>query len=148
MIYKLDNYELIQDVEISCEHELVEDMIKSMMLTDEFSCVELYANADIITDVLRILLNVDMDGLMFTLGIVNIDGKGIDYDLDYVLSINTDLSVWVEPALRYVDGNLKTIQSEAFLLYVHSQCNYRIIKNIHKNKDKALIFSFEDEDED
>ena len=100
MMYDFKNGEKVKYTEFCCEHCLTEQLLTALQLIREYECIDLIADADVITEVLRTLLNVEIDGEMFTLGMVDIDGGGYDYESEYILSINDDKTVWCEKAWK------------------------------------------------
>lgn len=145
-MYNFKSGENIKYIEPCCEHCLTEELLTALQFAREYESIDLIADADIITEVLRTLLNVEVDGEIFTLGMVNIDG-GYDYDMEHTLTINNDHTIWVEPTWRKIDGEMKLYDTEAYITYLHGDCNSRILQKLEKDKNNVVIFDFEGFDE-
>jgi hypothetical protein len=146
MRYDVKDIDRVQETEFCCPVCLTEELINALQLTRDYECIDLIADADVITEVMRVLLNSEVNGEMFTLGMVNIDGGGYDYGMEYTLTINDDYTIWVEPTWRDVDGEMELYNSEAFVTYVYGDCNSKILQQLNKNKNRVMIFDL-DEDE-
>lgn len=146
-MYSFKNEEKVKNIELCCEHCLVEEMINALQFARDYESIDLIADAGVVTEVLRTLLNVEVDGEMFTLGMVDIDGGSYDYDGEYTLSINDDLTIWVEPTWREIDGETTLYDTEAYITYLHGDCNFKILQKLEKDKNNVVIFDFEDFDE-
>lgn len=136
MEYNFKTSEAVQEAEFCCGFSLVTDLLETLEHTREYESLELYANADLITEITRILLNTTVNDEPFTFGMFNIDGEGNDYFGEYVLTINDDLQLWCEPAFR--DGEL--FNSDAFIAFVDGNCNSKILQNLNKQKSRVMIF--------
>ena len=145
MMYDFKNRDSIKYTEFCCEHHLTEEILTALQFTREYECIDLIADADVITEVLRILLNVEIDGEMFTLGMVNIDGGEYDYCGEYTLTINDDKTVWIEPTIRYIDGKETLYDTEAYVTFLYGECDSKILQKLEKDKHNVVIFDFEDE---
>lgn len=148
MMYNFKNENKIKYTEFCCEHCLTEEILTALQFAREYECIDLIADADVITEVLRTLLNVEIDGEMFTLGRVNIDGDGYDYEKEYTLSINDNLSIWCEPTIRYIDGKETLYDTEAYVTFLYGECDSKILQKLEKDKNNVVIFDFEDEDDE
>ena len=147
MRYNFKDIDRVQETEFCCPICLTEEIITALKTTEGDGCIDLIANSDVITDVMRVLLNSEVDGEMFTLGMVNIDG-GYDYDMEHTLTINNDHTIWVEPTWRNFDGEMKLYDTEAYITYVHDDCNSKILQKLNINKNRVMIFDFEEEFDD
>lgn len=136
-----------QDTEFCCPTCLTEELIDALQMTRDYECIELIACADVITELMRVLLNIVVNDNVFTLGMVNIDGNGYDYNMEYTLTINDDYSIWVEPTFREIDGDLKLYNSEAYITYLCGDCNSKILKKLEDDGRNVMIFDFECDDE-
>ena len=145
MMYDFKNRDSIKYIEPCCEQCLAEELITALQFAREYECIDLIADADVITEVLRTLLNVEIDGERFTIGMVTIDGGGYDYEKEYTLSINDDLSIWCEPTIRYIDGKETLYDTEAYITFIHGDCDSKILQKLEKDKHNVVIFDFEDE---
>lgn len=139
MRYDLKYSERIQETEFCCEHSLVQELLEALGNTRDYESIELLADADLITKVTRILLNIELDGIPFTFGMYDIDGEGNDYVGEYILTINDDLTIWCEPAYR----NGKLISSEAFITYFHDDCNPEILEQLIDYKARVMLFNID-----
>jgi hypothetical protein len=145
MMYDFKNRDSIKYTEFCCEHHLTEEILTALQFTREYECIDLIADADVITEVLRTLLNVEIDGEMFTFGMVNIDGGEYDYCGEYTLSINDDKTIWIEPTIRYIDGKETLYDTEAYVTFLYGECDSKILQKLEKDKHNVVIFDFEDE---
>lgn len=145
MMYNFKNENKIKYTEFCCEHYLTEELLTALQLIREYECIDLIADADVIIEVLRTLLNVEIDGKMFTLGMVDIDGGGYDYEKEYTLSINDDKTIWVEPTIRYIDGKETLYDTEAYITFLYGECDSKILQKLENGKHNVVIFDFEDE---
>ena len=148
MMYNFKNENKIKYTEFCCDHCLTEEILTALQLIREYECIDLIADADVITEVLRTLLNVEIDGEMFTLGMVDIDGGGYDYESEYTLSINDDKTIWVEPTIRYIDGKETLYDTEAYITFLYGECDSKILQKLENGKHNVVIFDFEDEDDE
>lgn len=139
MKYKLKYKDKIQDTNFCCPDSLVDDIVSSLQYTREYECIDIIAHADVITEVICTLLNTEIDGKPFKFGMVDIDGCGFDYIGEYILSIKDDLTIWVEKVWR--DGKL--FDTNAYITYLHADCQYQILNKLEENDNNVLIFDFE-----
>jgi len=146
MRYNTKSYEKIQDTEFCCPMCLTEELLDSYLHLREFECIDLIANADVITEVLRVLLNSELDGEEFTLGMVNIDGVYADYLGEYIMSINEDKKIWIEPAWREIKGEMQLFDTEAYITYIHGDCDSKILQKLDRQDKNVMIFDFENEE--
>lgn len=137
MKYDFRNIEKIQEADFCCITSLVEDVLSAFQRIRVYETIDIIANADVITNVLRSLIIANKE---FSFGMVDIDGGGFDYTGEYVLSIDDEYKIWVEPVWR--EGKL--INTGAYLTYLHGDCNYRIIKKLDEEDANVLIFDFVD----
>lgn len=137
MLYKIRSADKIQDVDFYSYVELADEIIEALQLIREYETIDIIANADVITNVLRSLIIVNKE---FSFGMVDIDGGGFDYTGEYIMSIGYDYKIWIEPI--WCDNKL--INSEAYITYLHGDCNYRIIKKLDEEDANVLIFDFVD----
>lgn len=137
MLYKIRSTDKIQDVDFYSYVELADEIIEALQLIREYETIDIIANVDVITNVLRSLIIANKE---FSFGMVDIDGGGFDYTGEYVLSIDDEYKIWVEPVWR--EGKL--INTGAYLTYLHGDCNYRIIKKLDEEDANVLIFDFVD----
>lgn len=143
MRYNVKDLDKIQDTDFCCPACLTEELITALQFTRDYEGIDLIADADLITEVIRILLNIEIDDIAFTLGMVEIDGVGADYTGEYVLSINDDYTIWVEPAWRNVNGEEKLFDLDNYITYVHADCDSKILQKLAKEDKNVMIFDFE-----
>jgi hypothetical protein len=136
MRYDCNNEEKLQYIEFGCPDCFTKELINTLKYTRDFESVSLYANADFITGVVRILLNVTVDDEPFKFGMFDIDGEGCDYCGEYVLSINDDKTIWCEKAFR--DGEM--FDSDSFLNFVHTDCSSEVIEYLINNDQRIMEF--------
>ena len=148
MMYNFKNENNIKYTEFCCNHCLTEEILTALQFTREYESIDLIANADVITEVLRTLLNVEIDGEMFTLGMVEVDGGEFDYCGEYTLSVNDDKTIWCEKTWRYIDGEAKLYDTEAYVTFLYGDCDSKILQKLEKDKNNVVIFDFEDEDDE
>ena len=149
--------EYTQETTFCCEFCLTNAMLDTLStLTDltEYTSVELVAKKDVITEVLRNLLaNDDFD---FSLGMITFDGTEFEYGKEYVLTINDNCEIWIEPLWRYIDGEWRLFDLESDVLFLHDESNSKILRKLVKDAEEKdeddeitniIIFSLGEEDE-
>ena len=145
MMYNFKNEDRVKYAEFCCEHCLTEELLTALQFTRGYECIDIIANADVITEVLRTLLNVEVDGEMLTLGMVDIDGGEFDYCGEYTLSLNDDKTIWCEKTWRYIDGKETLYDTEAYVTFLYGECDSKILQKLQNGKHNVVIFDFEDE---
>lgn len=142
-----DRYEKIQKTEFQCIHELIGDVIETVVeLDDEYGSVTIVANCELAEDLVKTLSNIEIDDFEITYGIVEFNN--IEYDGLYYVTINNDGTLWCEPAwhgdneyhkagYNYTEGNLIYIWSE--------DIDDKIIETLEDNN--ILIFDFAENSE-
>lgn len=144
--FKSDNK--IKYTEFCCEYCLTQEIMNALQFIREYECIDLIAEADVIIEVLGTLLNIEIDGKAFTLGMVDIDGGGHSYCREYTLSISDDFSIWVEPTWRRYDGKYELLNSESYVTFMHDYSDGDILDKLAVDGNNVIAFGFEDEDED
>ena len=144
MRYNTKSFEKIQETEFCCPTCLAAELIESAQCAREFEGIELYAKADVITGVLRELLNFKVDGEFLKIGKIDIDGGEYDYCGEYLLTISDDNSIWIQEAWNTYGGNCKLYDSDAYLIFVHEDCNSKILQKLQKDKKNVVLFEIED----
>ena len=134
------NYNNIPTKEYCCPVCLTGDILEALMECDEYESVSVYADADLISDLLKILLTSTVDDREFRIGVIDFDAEGFDYELEYVLTINEDFSLWIEPAYRLVNGKWTLFNSESYITFVDDGCDLEVIKKLQSNKEDYLVF--------
>ena len=146
MNYNVKDEEKVQFSEFCCPHCLTNELITALQIIRDFECIDLIADADVVTEVLRNLLNVEVNGKMFTIGMIDIDGGAYDYGMEYTLTINDDMTIWVEPTWREIKGEIKLYDTDAYITYLYGDCDSSILQKLEDDNAKVMIFDFEGDD--
>lgn len=144
MRYNLKSSEQIQFTEFCCPVCLTRDILDTLDIIGQYECIDIYCNSELATELMRNLLSVEYNGKQFTLGMIELDGVNIDYDRDYLLSINDDLSIWIEPAWN---GDV-LLDADGEFAFVCGDCDAKIIQKLEDSESKVMIFDFEDVDDE
>lgn len=139
--FKLD--EQLQMTEFCCEDCLIEDIIEAFLQSRKYETIEVYAKADLIEELIGMLHGLVIDDNEFKFGMIDFDGKSLDYDDIYCLSISDDYTLWVEPAYRLNEetNRYKLFNSEAILAYVYQEdCKQDLFDKLEENEVPTLLF--------
>jgi hypothetical protein len=133
-----------RESDVCCPMCLSEELIGELLEIDEYEGVSVYANVDIISELLKMLICTEVDDEGFELGMIDIDGQSCDYDGEYILTINYDRTIWIEPAFRKIDGEWELFDSESYVTFVDKNCDEKILARLIKNDENIVMFDFED----
>lgn len=140
----MKHFENIKQVDYCCIHALMEDMLDNLNIgSDEFTTVTVVANEDITKDLLRVFMQVEIDGFEFTPEILDLDV--CDYDNLYCFDItnNGEISItkaWMEDN-EYHKACYFEIESDLVFLY-SNDVDAELINAVHDSN--TIIFDFED----
>ena len=123
-----------------CVDEFMEDLFNTYDYIEKYECISVYAHADVISEIFRELTRTYYKGELFEFGIINFDGGGYDYDEEYLLTINGDQTVWIERALN----KDKVIRGDAFINYVHADCNSKILIKLEDWEQRVIVFDYDE----
>lgn len=134
-----------QETEFCCPSCLAEELIDALQFTREYEGIDLIAKADVITEVLRTLLSVEIDDKVFNVGVIELDGGEYDYAGEYTLTINDDYTIWIEPSWREINGEMKLLNTEAYITYLSGDCDSKILQKLEKDDHNVMIFNFDED---
>ena len=80
-----------------CIDDFLDDLFNMYGYVNKYDCITIYANADIISEIFRCLAWITYDDEYFEIGQINFDCDGHDYDKEFILSINDDKTIWIQP---------------------------------------------------
>ena len=139
MIYNYRNDELVQDVILEDLADLADDIIEEYVGLRRFDYLAVYAPVYIVSDLLPMLINNDVDLY------VNDESEFDileDSDNVVILSINHDGNMFVED----VNGLHRIKQSDAVLTYYYDELSQSDLKLLSEHENKSiLVFGFENE---
>lgn len=142
-----EKYEQIQNTTFNCIHELIGDAIETVMESDEeYASVTIVANSDLTESLIKTLSNTEVNGFDLTYGIIEINNE--EYDDLYYVTINTDGTLWCEPAWHEDNQWHKAgyLYTEGEVIYLMSEdVNDEIIEALGENN--ILIFDFAEDNE-
>jgi hypothetical protein len=133
----------IEETDICCPFCLSDAIVEKLSECDEYDGVSVYSYADVISELLKILLISEVDGKEFTFGMVDFDGQGCDYIGEYILTVSDDKSIWVEPAFRNIDGKQELFDSDSYITFVDKKCDSSILARLIGNGESVALFEFE-----
>lgn len=136
----MNNYKNPAIEDYCCLDSLCNAVLDSLLESEDRNVlVDIIANKDITQEVIRWFLAYDTDfGEPFSLGMV--EYNPVDYDREYVVSINSDYEVWCEPAWRDNEYGTGYITIGADVMYVYEDCSYKILDKAQCSNIK--IFGF------
>ncbi|HHT97420.1 MAG TPA: hypothetical protein GXZ90_05970 [Clostridiales bacterium] len=121
-----------------CIDNFLDDLFNMYGYVNKYDCITIYANADIISEIFRSLAWITYDDEDFEIGQINFDCDGHDYDKEFILSINDDKTIWIQPAW---DGCVVT-KGCGIVNYIHADCNSKILIELENCKQKVAIFDY------
>ncbi len=131
-----------------CIHGFTDELVNRICnhLNDEYYSIDIIANGDLTQNLIRCLMAVktDSDGFMFDFGMV--DFNAIEYDREYIITINNELELWCEPAYHDNEYGKGYIISDSNRSYVYEESDYEVTDKL--NSDNIIIFGFDGEDEE
>jgi len=145
--YNFKSNELLQITDFCCEHCLAIDILDTLDKLREFESLEVYAKAELVEELFKILSTTEINGQEIKLGMINFDGVELDYNDVYCLSLSDNYTLWIEPAYRLNEktSEVSTFNSEATLAYVYQEdCDQDLLDQLEKNKVATLLFGFEE----
>lgn len=122
-----------------CVNQFMDDLFNIYDYIGEYESICIYAHADVISELLRELAHTYYEDEPFELGIINFDGGVYDYGKEYLLSINDDKTIWVEPCW-HEDA---IIYGEGFVNFVHADCNSKILLKLEDWEQKVVAFDYD-----
>lgn len=91
-----------KEITYPCIHKLLEDILDNLNIgSEEFTSVTVVADEYLTKDLLKLFLQIEVEGFEFTPEMIDINT--IDYDDLYYFDINNDGSISVNQA--WLDGN-------------------------------------------
>ena len=128
-----------------CFHDFVDKIMDDFLnhVNDDTYSIDIIANGDLTQDLIRSFMSIPMEynDFMFTCGMVNFDS--IDYDKEYVLTIDNNFALWCEPAYRDNEYGTGYIYTEADKTYIQDEVNEKVMDKV--GSDDIVIFGFTDE---
>lgn len=136
------NFDKVQDADFCCIHSLLDDVLGTYFTLNGYkeATIAIVAEGYLIEDLFKLLCSVKFgDGEEFQLSYVNFDN--FDYDGEYLLTISYDYELCLEK-LRTDDGAY--LYTEAELIYIHEDCNYKVIERLTEgDENHILIFGLD-----
>jgi hypothetical protein len=147
MEYNFKDDERLQITYFCCDGCLTLDILEVVDSIRKYEVVEVYAKSELIEDIVKKIIQSDED---FTFGAITFASGDADCDYGdiYCLSINDLNEIWIEPAYRYneKEGEWKTFNSEATLAYVYQEdVEQDLLDMLDKNAVHTLLFGFDEE---
>lgn len=140
----------MKDTEVKdfcCIHGFVEIIIDKILdhINDDSYSIDIIANGDLTQDLIRCLLTIKTDADGFMLDMKCVDYNGLEYNGEYVLTINNDFEFWCEPVYRdneYGEGYIYTESDDCF---VYEDSNREVMDKIESGN--ITIFGFDGDNE-
>lgn len=130
-------------VDFCCLNCFINDVIGTVFdSNEEYATVDIIAHGDLTQEIIREVLSIkiDEDICPFSLGIIEFNP--VNYDKEYVVSINKEMEIWCEPAWRDNEYGTGYVMMGGDEVYVHEDCNYKVWNSI--DSDNIKIFGFEE----
>ena len=131
-----------------CIHGFVDTIVDKILdhVNDDSYSIDIIANGDLTEDLIRCLMAIETDDDGFMFNMQDVDYNGLEYNGEYVLTINNDFELWCEPAYRDNEYGEGYIASDSNLAYVYEDSDYEVTDKL--DSDNIIIFGFNGEDED
>ena len=136
---KENMYKDLNIEDFHCRECFLGEMIELSERLEEGENIDIIANSSLIE-----YLFVELVKEGFKIGMVDFDGLELDYYGEYLLTIDYDNTVWIEPALR--DGEPYNYCAK-YVYFYEEDVSQLIIDHTLKNKNSKFptLFGFEDE---
>jgi hypothetical protein len=128
----------IQDMDFCCSNSLLEHAIDNLEFGNEFSSVAIVGDKFLISELLRYISRIEIDGLEFEYVLLDLDTY--DYEDLYYFVISGNMEINIEKAL-YEDTYLLT---EEEYIYIQADCNSKILRRLDDGENNIIIFDFEE----
>lgn len=131
----------MKETNYCCIDCFMEEVFNIYGYIGEYEAISIYAHADVISEIFRELSYTYYEDEPFKLGIIDFDGGGYEYDKEYILTINDDKTIWIDPAWN----DDRVIQGDSFISFVHADCNSKILLKLEEWEQKVAIFDYDGE---
>lgn len=101
--------------------------------------VSIIANSEISEILIKELLMFDEDR-KFNISLIDINNE--DYDLEYVITLSSNNTLWCEPAWRSNQYGTGYIGVESEYIFIHEDIPSSILKSAHS--DNIIVFGIDD----
>ena len=129
----------MKETNYCCIDCFMEEVFNIYGYIGEYEAISIYANADVISEIFRELAYTYYEDEPFELGIIDFDGGQYDYVREYLLTINDDKTIFIEPVWN---GDV-VIQGDSFINFVHADCNSKILLKLEDCEQKIAIFDYD-----
>jgi len=131
------NFDKVQEADFCCIRSFLNDALSTFFTLNDYkdATVAIVAEGYLIEDLFKLLCSVKFgDGEEFQLSYVDFDN--FDYDGEYLLTISYDYELCLEK-LRTDNGAY--LYTEAELIYIHEDCNYKVIERLTEYDDNHIL---------
>lgn len=139
------NFNKVQDADFCCKFCFLNNVMSEFeqLESDDYASVVVIANEDLAHDLFRELSEVrcECGDRIFGYGFVNFDNY--EYEGEYIISISSDFTLSIEPMVTDTGDYL---YSEGEIIFIHEDCDYKVIERLNDGENKIVIFSFDDEE--
>ena len=130
-----------------CIHGFVDTIVDKILdhVNDDSYSIDIIAYGDLTEDLIRCLMAIETDDDGFMFNMQDVDYNGLEYNGEYVLTINNDFELWCEPAYRdneYGEGYIYTESDDCF---VYEDSNREVMDKIESGN--VTIFGFKGDNE-
>ncbi|MFA6832587.1 MAG: hypothetical protein WCR36_10035 [Bacteroidaceae bacterium] len=141
--------EKIQTKDFCCLDGFVGSFVDKLFdFDDEFTSVSVIANEDMIQEIFRRIMSMtgtceDLDATevpIFEMKAISFNNEC--YDKEYILTIDNDFGVFLEPMWRNNQYGVGYLNAESNAVYVYETANWDVLN--HVDADEVFIFGFED----
>lgn len=146
---KYNKQENIQETTFHCIHELISDMVETVMTSeDEYAFVTVACNQDLAEDLIKTISNTTINGFEFYFGFINFDTN--DYEKEYYITINSDGELscekaWHEDNEYHKEGYLYTVGEVIYVFMDEYGVEKELIDALKDNN--ILLFDFAEDNE-
>lgn len=139
----MNNNLIIKDY--CCYHEFVDKVMDDFLnhVNNNTYSIDIIVDGELTQDLIRSFMSIPMEynSFMFTCGMIDFDS--IEYNKEYILTIDNNFEIWCEPAYHDNEYGKGYIHTEADKIYVQDEVNQKIMDTIKSND--IVIFGFKKE---
>lgn len=139
--------EKIQTKDYCCLNCFVESFVDKLFdFDDSFSSVSVIADEDMIQEIFRHIMSMtctdadDVEAPIFDMKVVDFDNES--YSKEYILTIDNNFDVFLEPMWRNNQYGVGYLYAEANAIYIQETSNYDVLNYV--DADEVFIFGFDE----